>query len=356
MRKRVTSNDFIDNLELSNIARRWAWQNPHVTKKIPDAERITWPAIRKQKSRRTGETRPVKGRPSMSLKDRISNLHLLLRVSSFTRWPLQVRFFSKEVHQLWRTWAERCNGTIRNGITVVLDSSPAKPRDNPVQNAVQSLDIGYGQLKLWIARSLELTGNRSNRCSICARAIVGQGHAMLVCPEASCCATSHLACLARTFLDGQDGKSAIPLSGKCTKCNTQLRWADLVKELSLRTRGEKEVALLFKRRQRRGKGVGRVGEDLSSDVAVEEMDETDEEDVEEDFVTASAYAASTDEKPSPRDCSFYVELDDDMTSVTSMDSEISDATESINVINQEPDASRVGFVIEDSEDEAEIRD
>ena len=44
----------------------------------------------------------------------------------------------------------------------------------------------------------------------------------------------------------------VPTTGQCAGCGTELRWIDLVKELSLRTRSEAEVQKLFKVRKPRG--------------------------------------------------------------------------------------------------------
>jgi structure-specific endonuclease subunit SLX1 len=48
----------------------------------------------------------------------------------------------------------------------------------------------------------------------------------------------------------------IPVKGHCPNCKAEIRWVDVVKELSLRIRGQKEVEkLLEEKRVRKGKAV-----------------------------------------------------------------------------------------------------
>ncbi|KAI7058604.1 hypothetical protein KC352_g44021 [Hortaea werneckii] len=73
----------------------------------------------------------------------------------------------------------------------------------------------------------------------------------LVCPSEGCSALSHIDCLSKRFLDtSRDGDAMLPTSGNCPECGNKLQWVDLVKELSLRMRGEKEIKALFKKRRR----------------------------------------------------------------------------------------------------------
>ncbi|GAB7347053.1 hypothetical protein MBLNU459_g3193t1 [Dothideomycetes sp. NU459] len=53
------------------------------------------------------------------------------------------------------------------------------------------------------------------------------------------------------FSSDQFTTDVVPTEGHCSSCGTLLRWADLVQDLSLRLRGEKEVAALFKERKSR---------------------------------------------------------------------------------------------------------
>ena len=180
---------------------------------------------------------------------------------------------------------------------------------------------------------------------------------MLVCPKAECFATTHVACLARKFLSGQEGNPVIPISGPCTRCTAKLQWADLVKELSLRTRGNKEMAVLLKERRVRKANVKRADRDLSSDILAKETADADDEKPEDGFDTASARTGSEGEESLPENWLNLAERDDDTMFVTSADSGMSSDMESVNGVNGKSAPSRLEAVIEDSEwDDAEVLD
>ncbi|KAJ4288219.1 Slx4p interacting protein [Collariella sp. IMI 366227] len=92
----------------------WALNNPHTSLHIPTSSRLTVSTQRK----RNGQPR----RPSKSLASVVSNLHLLLRVPSFARWPLRV----------WKGVEERVKverGSRGNGLGIhalPLDYEPIK--------------------------------------------------------------------------------------------------------------------------------------------------------------------------------------------------------------------------------------
>src|SRR3954463_5640552 len=64
---------------------RWAWQNTHLTRHIPEPQRLTEARTTVRISPRSGKPRKRPARPRISLTDKLSNLHVLLRVKSFER-------------------------------------------------------------------------------------------------------------------------------------------------------------------------------------------------------------------------------------------------------------------------------
>ena len=285
---------------------------------------------------------------------------------------MQVRFFSEDLHQVWRTWCERSSAEIRNSINVILDPSPPEQlaisgvcpsgsqpiseaeRKNVIQKAVQSLDVGYGSLKPWIRKSLELIKTGSNFCTVCSQHFAGQGNTMIVCPQADCYATSHVACLAGKFLNGHEGNHVIPVSGTCARCTTELQWADLIKELSLRARGKNELTVLLKERRVCKAKVERADQGLSSEILSDETDDAGGEEFEEDLDTASARLANVGGEILADQWLNLAELEDDTISITSAESEIPSGIDSVNAIKA---PSRLEIVIEDSEwDGAEVLD
>jgi hypothetical protein len=60
----------------------------------------------------------------------------------------------------------------------------------------------------------------------------------LCCPDEQCPMVSHLLCLASAFLHSDRQKadiiSLLPISGKCTWCNIELKWGKLIHQMKAR--------------------------------------------------------------------------------------------------------------------------
>ena len=105
-------------------------------------------------------------------------------------------------------------------------------------------------------------------CAVCQEDLEHDAGIYSICPSPGCESVSHLTCLSKHFLCDDDA-SIIPIQGNCPSCKTELMWIDVVKELSLRMRGQKEVEKLLKvKRARKGKAT-------SSQAAVESDDENE---------------------------------------------------------------------------------
>ncbi|KAI9781213.1 MAG: Slx4p interacting protein [Candelina submexicana] len=213
----------------------------------------------------------------MSLTDKLSNLHLLLRVHSFARWPLEVRFFSEDVYNVWKRWAERVDSRIRNGIKIsldlkqvsstepeLLDGTPgssqarSKARVTTGKEGLEGVSVSYDPLKDSVEKGLfMLADGESVDCGVCKVSMGRDPSSALLCPERGCRMVSHLTCLSKTFLAQEENEGAIvPTEGRCPGCNARQKWVDLVKERSLRTRGKREVEKLMKKpREKKTKAV-----------------------------------------------------------------------------------------------------
>ena len=187
--------------------------------------------------------------------DKISNLHLLLRVPSFARWPLQVRFFCEDVHRVWRTWCERTDGEIRGDLDIVLDlensvdqASDLEAPSHPVphEGGIPAIDVTYEGLKSRVEKGLLLAEQATKNCVVCLGELANPASTALMCPHSSCHAISHVACLAKHFRENKATEYILPLKGNCSSCQRELWWVDLVRELSLRARGARETERLFK--------------------------------------------------------------------------------------------------------------
>lgn len=239
------------------------------------------------------------------------NLHLLLRVQSFARWPLSLRFFSSDVYKVWNTNDKKANGSMRSNFEIILDplavdtrvkrkaapkataktqepvvplkgmynaavadpdevvqEPPRAPKIGKTTPMIEKLDFSYSATKAHLekSRSLLVAGKR-NACPVC-KTTIKDDPLVVVCPHADCSAVSHIQCLSTDFMhreNGDGGRRMItPVEGPCPTCNAMTRWRDLVQELSLRLRGQREVEQLFKPTRKR-----------RSDDAIESDDELD---------------------------------------------------------------------------------
>lgn len=222
---------------------------------------------------------------------------------------------------------------------------------------ISSLDISYSALKYQITKSLEIGLEGSTTCGVCTQVLESEGSTLLVCPQIDCGAAFHIACLARTFLDKEQEVSVLPTSGACPKCSAKLRWIDLVKELSLRARGAKELDRLLKKPRSRRTGTKNFENGLSSQIVVEETDDDyDDEFRSNEFDEGNFPGPSAYEEPLPDDW-HQPEDEDDAMSVASIHSAISSIHEHSSPDQSRSGLSRLKAVIEESDwDGAEVLD
>ncbi|MCJ1465782.1 Slx4p interacting protein [Pseudocyphellaria aurata] len=258
--------------------------------------------------------------------------------------PLNVRFFCKDVYDVWLRWSERVDGEIRPGVKVLLDlKQPMEPPDEPAgpvsaqikqqrkrdaigKGGTDGIDVGYSKLKAHVEKSLFLlAGGEANRCAVCAEDIKSQAQTLLVCSLTTCRAVFHMTCLAQSFLDQEHQKNAlIPTSGRCPQCSSELQWVDLVKEMSLRVRGEAEVAKLMKMPKVPKAKVMKDKEELLAEATAEaiagEVGNDHSHRLEDDSDSTSSF-----EDPLPDDWHFQ-EIDDDEDDRVSVASVTSNAS------------------------------
>ncbi|KAI9827012.1 MAG: Slx4p interacting protein [Phylliscum demangeonii] len=235
----------------------WAWQNTSITRHIPAGERITRPCSVSRRSAKTGRRRRRPVRPRMSLTDTLANLHLLLRVDSFRRWPLRVVFFCEDVFGVWQACVERAPTAISDDIAVVVDpdgraEAHAEPSDGRRRAAggIQGIDLGYTALRPQLQKSTTLLKTASKHaCAVCRQSVAPDAGRLANCVSSECEAVAHLKCLGEHFLamDSDAGpETLLPTKGKCPACAIPTQWVEVVRELTLRTRGGKEAERLLR--------------------------------------------------------------------------------------------------------------
>ncbi|KAF2208352.1 hypothetical protein CERZMDRAFT_62109 [Cercospora zeae-maydis SCOH1-5] len=244
--------------KIAALQFEWAWQNPQLTRHIAPDSRITQATMTTRISPKTGKARKRPKRPRLSLTDRLRNLHLLLRARSFRQWPLKLTFYCEDVFRVWSKLMEQTTERLPNGLQVALDESSRSSRNSKQSDGEQAasqqigihgLDLDYAKFKSHLEKSRAMlgAGDHSLKCSICRNVVRPSGAATLVCPSDGCSAVSHLQCLASHFRkDPEKDEIVVRSSGSCPGCRSETQWTDLVKELSLRMRGEKEIKAIFK--------------------------------------------------------------------------------------------------------------
>ena len=305
----------------------------------------------------------------MSLSDKLSNLHLLLRVSAFRRWPLTVRLFSEDAYNTWQSCHEKADAIIRNGIKIIFEANPAvdmsqsanlsvsshgngkRKREALGQSGIEGIDVGYSYLEVPIEKSTFLLADSEKiNCSVCAEEIGLERRLSLICPAEGCKAVFHLSCLANEFLHDEDASdSIVPTSGKCPECKLDIVWVDLVKEMSLRIRGKKELAALTKKARGRKAKVPMLAKAGVSKTEISESENVTDTDTDSNSLDAAVLAADAEDDLLQDDWRFQEYDDDDLTSITSAVSGFSDGIDVPSPGKPSVAATRLKTVIEDSE-------
>ncbi|KAI1391681.1 uncharacterized protein F4822DRAFT_397446 [Hypoxylon trugodes] len=234
----------------------WALTNSHLTLHIPSESRIS----KSSGTKRNGHPK----RPPHNLTSILSNLHLLLRVPSFARLPLNVHFFVPKVYEEWKKWCRTVNEPLRDTIRISTDFEPPRSNSENTENegtsegtehpwGIHALPLDYAPMKEYATKTRSIYDfERQGDCVFCGEHMeLGEGlHA--TCSNAGCEGTGHVSCWSQHLLAKEaDEEAIIPLSGQCPSCNGEVLWGDLMKETTLRVRGAKEVDKLLKKPRKR---------------------------------------------------------------------------------------------------------
>ena len=267
---------------------------------------------------------------------------------------------------------------MKSGVDVILDLKrlPELPADEDMppstqpkkkkrnrgsieQGGVEGIDVGYNKLATHLEKSLSvLAPGQKISCAVCDQSIDSKPALVLICPEQECRASSHLNCLAQHFLQEEAVESLVlPISGRCPRCRSMLRWMDLVKELSLRLCGEVQVARLMKKPKTRAKKASRRDEKFFSGVEENLTDDANCLDHAQSRSDDESSTRSTTSEEQLMDDWYYQQDDDDTMSVTSNASGVSSCLDCPSPTKHQGSAPNLGILIEDSEwDDAEVLD
>jgi structure-specific endonuclease subunit SLX1 len=278
----------------------WAWQNTHATRHI-DKDVRDARAEEMQKGKKPVSPSRRRKRPPMSLEARLKNLHHLLGVGSFSRWPLHLRFFAPDVFAQWERHIGKMKTTLRKSITIQLTPAEIPKLASDVSTELQThfipeviraIPVAYEDCKSYVEKSRTVFDDESQKaCGVCKKKLDTSSSLVLVCPIDFCQTVSHLSCLSDKFLaDGGGQDALVPIEGTCPGCHSTVRWSLMMKELSLRLHGEEELTAMFKPKRKR-KSDNTAESDTADNPQLgedEDLDETWMEDMSQDEEAPSA--------------------------------------------------------------------
>ncbi|KAK5084388.1 Slx4p interacting protein [Lithohypha guttulata] len=142
------------------------------------------------------------------------------------------------------------------------------------KGGVEGIDPTYAQfqnvvlkLKTWMDDKAPM------RCNICKKNIDSSKDLFNICMTQECSCLTHVTCLSAHMLK-QGKEVVVPKSGTCPACKSTQDWSDLMRVLSLRMRGEKELNRLLK--QKRKSAAAIAAELLDDEDMTESEDDVDE--------------------------------------------------------------------------------
>ena len=268
--------------KIAALQFEWAFQNP-------------------EKSRHSEQnTKPH------TLDTRLSSLKTLLRSMSFARWPLELRFFYPEVLDLWRKTSTKSAPVSDVPVHAYFGGNDESSWQRATEAAMAgrlpleqpqlcSLDVSYQPLKQHLEKSeSDLADGIEVSCAVCKDVLSPRSGLVVTCSSTQCHMTAHMTCLAGRFLDSQNEQDAlIPSKGHCPQCARRLSWSDLVREVSLRSRGEEQVRKLLGR-------PGSEVDDSSSESALTSDTPSDDENIESRDVAVHTSKQQSKKKKSSR--------------------------------------------------------
>ncbi|KAJ5831977.1 hypothetical protein N7474_000288 [Penicillium riverlandense] len=237
----------------------WAWQHPDRSRHIDsdDEDKIIVDP-------KTGKPKSRAARSRRSLTAHLEDMQALLRSAYFSSGPLRVRFFCADVYRIWRVWSDRVHKQLPANIQLILDGDcpvvPDDPRQDQRVGSIHNLSVDYTRLGEYLEKSTFLLDDAEDlRCSVCKSPVHPEAEQIVVCPRANCRGVGHILCLSTKFLDAAEPDRLIPSQGDCPTCRQVVQWPDMMRELSLRNRAEKEARAILKRKEKRERQAARGG-------------------------------------------------------------------------------------------------
>ncbi|GAB0132834.1 hypothetical protein EsDP_00001258 [Epichloe bromicola] len=179
----------------------------------------------------------------------MANIHLLTSVPSFARWPLNVHFYAKEAFSAWQNRLKSTQEPSRQGLRILTDfSGPADEVPGSAQvRGIHALPLDYMPMAGYIGKAHDIVEfEQEGKCVHCTQNLEPGKGLYALCPNNACKAMGHLDCWSKHALSNDGSGHVIPDQCSCPECGGDVRWGDMVKELSLRVRGDSEVKKVLK--------------------------------------------------------------------------------------------------------------
>ena len=192
-------------------------------------------------------------RPPHNLKSVMSNIHLLTGVPSFARWPLNLHFLSKDARKAWDDWLNSTQKSARADLKLLEDysASTCSAGSSQTTGGIHALPLDYSPMKDYIEKAhMVVSFEREGQCVHCQEELESGKGLYPMCSNEGCEAMGHLTCWGKNARDQSADGSVLPSLCTCPSCGGDVRWGDMMKELSLRVRGPKEVDKLLKKKPR----------------------------------------------------------------------------------------------------------
>lgn len=154
------------------------------------------------------------------------------------------------------------NEPIRDSIKVLTDFEPNREStsnqdlvEEPTRPwGIHALPLDHAPLKEYVTKTRSIFEfEREGACVVCEEDLDPDAGLYAVCSNTSCEGVGHISCWSRHMLGEQNDNDILPISGQCPKCKGDVVWGDMMKEMSLRLRGSKEVDKLLKKPRKRRK-------------------------------------------------------------------------------------------------------
>lgn len=117
---------------------------------------------------------------------------------------------------------------------------------------IHALPLDYTPLRGYVAKVESIFSQKRQRsCVVCDKRLPPGRGLYAACPNTDCEGIGHLSCWGQHLLGRDNTDHVLPVNGVCPKCRGPVKWGEMMTELSLRARGQKEVEKLLKEPRKR---------------------------------------------------------------------------------------------------------